>query len=85
MVEDGNVEIGPAQDTYQTGIDAVQQHAKAEQYHIDFVSGNSTNFDGNRMDSGTQEQIEKIKGVSEGAVFVAIKPANVERDKKEYF
>ena len=76
------VVLGPLKDQYATGIEAVQKHAQAEQLHYDFITGgiqgedaaNPTYFDGNRIVEGTQEELDRVKNLTEGSVIISYKP-----------
>ena len=68
---------GPMQDLYATGIEAVQKHAQAEQYHADFISEGNLAFGGNRMAEATAEELARTAALGEGTVLVSFKPADL--------
>ncbi|MGN0330099.1 MAG: hypothetical protein ACI4D5_02550, partial [Kineothrix sp.] len=76
-VKDGeNTFAGPVQDQYATGITAVHEHARAGQLHRDYVSAGDTAFNGSRVETGTAEELNKIKSLSQGTIMVTYKPEN---------
>ncbi|MBR6770877.1 MAG: chitobiase/beta-hexosaminidase C-terminal domain-containing protein, partial [Lachnospiraceae bacterium] len=70
-------ESAPLQDSYPTGVEAVQKHAEEGQLHYDFVAGEEgeyTYFNGNRMIEGTEEDLAKVKDLTAGSVIISYKP-----------
>ncbi|MBR6770211.1 MAG: hypothetical protein IKM28_03045 [Lachnospiraceae bacterium] len=72
----GNTFVGPTQDQYETGVDAVHQHAKKGQLHRDYINADNTLFDGERMETGTEDELNRIKDLNIGTVLVTYKPEN---------
>ncbi len=73
----------PVQDTYPTGVEAVWAHA-AEQLHYDFTTSEAgTGFDGTRMVTATEQEVEKVKALTEATVLLSFKPENVAGTARE--
>lgn len=83
MTEGDPVELTPVQDIYATGLDAVHMHAEQDQYHRNFAEEGNTYFDGNRVEIGTQEDIDRIKNLKNGTILISYKatsmPTNTRR------
>ncbi|MCI6552189.1 MAG: chitobiase/beta-hexosaminidase C-terminal domain-containing protein [Lachnospiraceae bacterium] len=66
----------PKQDTYPTGIQAVQKHAESGQYHKAFTTGVDARFNGNTIVEAEAEDIARVAGLREGTILISYKPEN---------
>ena len=72
---DGSTAVTEAvQDVYPAGIEAVQKNA---QLHKDFMASNDTEFDGARVYTGTEDEVNSVKDLSEGMMVVSFKSADL--------